>query len=70
MVGLLPLFEKTHSQGEYVFYHGWANAFEQAVIIGAFGSGSLSDRFANIRIVGKEIFENRSDGGAAVGGFA
>ncbi len=30
MVGLLPLFEKTHSQGEYVFDHGWANAFEQA----------------------------------------
>lgn len=29
-VGLMPLFEKTHSQGEYVFDHGWANAFEQA----------------------------------------
>ncbi|WP_255265923.1 hypothetical protein [Sphingopyxis terrae] len=47
-----------------------ANAFEQAVIIGAFGSGPLSDRFANIRIVGKEIFENCGDGGAAIGGFA
>jgi len=26
---LMPMFEKTHSQGEYVFDHGWANAFEQ-----------------------------------------
>ena len=30
IVGLLPMYEKTHSQGEYVFDHGWANAFEQA----------------------------------------
>lgn len=30
IVGLMPLYEKTHSQGEYVFDHGWANAFEQA----------------------------------------
>ncbi|HEX4298702.1 MAG TPA: peptidogalycan biosysnthesis protein, partial [Devosia sp.] len=30
IVGLLPMFEKSHSQGEYVFDHGWANAFEQA----------------------------------------
>jgi predicted N-acyltransferase len=30
VVGLMPMFEKTHSQGEYVFDHGWANAFEQA----------------------------------------
>jgi predicted N-acyltransferase len=30
VVGLLPMFEKTHSQGEYVFDHGWANAFDQA----------------------------------------
>jgi len=30
VVGLMPLYEKTHSQGEYVFDHGWANAFEQA----------------------------------------
>ncbi len=30
VVGLLPLYEKVHSQGEYVFDHGWANAFEQA----------------------------------------
>ncbi|MEO6013652.1 MAG: GNAT family N-acetyltransferase [Devosia sp.] len=30
VVGLLPAYEKTHSQGEYVFDHGWANAFEQA----------------------------------------
>jgi predicted N-acyltransferase len=30
IVGLMPMFEKTHSQGEYVFDHGWANAFEQA----------------------------------------
>lgn len=29
-VGLMPMFEKTHSQGEYVFDHGWASAFEQA----------------------------------------
>jgi len=30
VVGLLPAYEKSHSQGEYVFDHGWANAFEQA----------------------------------------
>ena len=30
VVGLLPMYEKTHSQGEYVFDHGWANAFDQA----------------------------------------
>lgn len=30
IVGLMPMFEKTHSQGEYVFDHGWANAFEEA----------------------------------------
>src|SRR4051812_24907434 len=24
VVGLLPMYEKTHSQGEYVFDHGWA----------------------------------------------
>jgi predicted N-acyltransferase len=30
VVGLLPIYEKTHSQGEYVFDHGWAQAFEQA----------------------------------------
>ncbi|HTJ58915.1 MAG TPA: GNAT family N-acetyltransferase [Devosiaceae bacterium] len=29
-VGLLPLFLKSHSQGEYVFDHGWADAFERA----------------------------------------
>ncbi|MEP7239549.1 MAG: GNAT family N-acetyltransferase [Devosia sp.] len=30
IVGVMPLYEKTHSQGEYVFDHGWASAFEQA----------------------------------------
>ncbi|WDR07582.1 GNAT family N-acetyltransferase [Devosia rhodophyticola] len=30
IVGLMPLFLKSHSMGEYVFDHGWANAFEQA----------------------------------------
>jgi predicted N-acyltransferase len=29
-VGLMPLFLKYHSQGEYVFDHGWANAYERA----------------------------------------
>ena len=29
-VGVLPLFLKTHSQGEYVFDHGWADAFQRA----------------------------------------
>jgi predicted N-acyltransferase len=29
-VGLLPLFLKSHSMGEYVFDHGWADAFERA----------------------------------------
>jgi len=30
VVGVMPAYEKAHSQGEYVFDHGWANAFEQA----------------------------------------
>ncbi len=29
-VGLLPLFLKSHSMGEYVFDHGWADAFKRA----------------------------------------
>ena len=29
-VGLLPLFLKSHSMGEYVFDHGWADALERA----------------------------------------
>jgi predicted N-acyltransferase len=29
-VGLMPLYLKNHSQGEYVFDHGWADAFERA----------------------------------------
>jgi hypothetical protein len=28
--GLMPLYAKTHSQGEYVFDHGWAEAFARA----------------------------------------
>jgi predicted N-acyltransferase len=28
--GLMPLFLKSHSMGEYVFDHAWANAFERA----------------------------------------
>ncbi len=30
IAGLLPLYLKNHSQGEYVFDHGWAEAFERA----------------------------------------
>jgi predicted N-acyltransferase len=29
-VGLMPLFLKSHSMGEYVFDHGWADAYERA----------------------------------------
>ena len=29
-IGCAPLYAKTHSQGEYVFDHGWANALERA----------------------------------------
>lgn len=29
-VGLLPLYAKDHSYGEYVFDHGWADAFQRA----------------------------------------
>ena len=29
-VGLMPLFLKSHSMGEYVFDHGWADALERA----------------------------------------
>lgn len=30
MIGCAPLYYKTHSQGEYVFDHSWAHAFERA----------------------------------------
>lgn len=29
-LGLMPLFLKSHSMGEYVFDHGWADAFQRA----------------------------------------
>ncbi len=29
-IGVVPCYLKSHSQGEYVFDHGWANAFERA----------------------------------------
>jgi uncharacterized protein len=30
LVGLMPLYLKSHSQGEYVFDHGWADAFQRS----------------------------------------
>lgn len=30
VVGVAPLYIKTHSQGEYIFDHGWADAYERA----------------------------------------
>lgn len=30
VVGVMPLYLKGHSQGEYVFDHGWAQAYERA----------------------------------------
>lgn len=30
IAGILPLYLKSHSQGEYVFDHGWADAFQRA----------------------------------------
>ncbi|EJB02837.1 hypothetical protein Rleg9DRAFT_1651 [Rhizobium leguminosarum bv. trifolii WSM597] len=30
LIGALPAYLKSHSQGEYVFDHGWADAFERA----------------------------------------
>ena len=30
LVGLMPMFLKSHSQGEYVFDYGWAQAYERA----------------------------------------
>ncbi len=30
LLGAAPCYAKTHSQGEYVFDHGWADAFERA----------------------------------------
>jgi uncharacterized protein len=30
LLGAAPLYIKSHSYGEYVFDHGWANAYEQA----------------------------------------
>lgn len=30
VLGILPCYLKNHSQGEYIFDHGWADAFERA----------------------------------------
>ncbi|GAN76327.1 GNAT family N-acetyltransferase [Acidisphaera rubrifaciens] len=30
LIGVAPMYAKSHSYGEYVFDHGWANAFERA----------------------------------------
>ncbi len=30
LVGVMPLYAKTHSMGEYVFDHAWANAYERS----------------------------------------
>src|SRR5690606_6439311 len=30
LLGAVPCYLKSHSQGEYVFDHGWADAFERA----------------------------------------
>ncbi len=30
VIGVAPLYVKSHSQGEYVFDHGWADAYERA----------------------------------------
>ncbi|MSO69063.1 MAG: N-acetyltransferase [Alphaproteobacteria bacterium] len=30
VVGVMPMYAKSHSYGEYVFDHGWAEAFERA----------------------------------------
>jgi predicted N-acyltransferase len=30
MIGAMPLYLKSHSRGEYVFDHGWADAYERA----------------------------------------
>lgn len=30
IIGIVPCYLKNHSQGEYVFDHGWADAFERA----------------------------------------
>ncbi|MBK1634918.1 GNAT family N-acetyltransferase [Rhodovulum adriaticum] len=30
LIGVAPLYAKSHSQGEYIFDHGWADAYERA----------------------------------------
>src|SRR5581483_9056342 len=30
LLGAMPCYLKSHSQGEYVFDHGWADAYERA----------------------------------------
>ncbi len=30
VVGIMPLYAKSHSQGEYIFDHSWADAYERA----------------------------------------
>ena len=29
LVAIVPMYEKSHSYGEYVFDHAWANAYQQ-----------------------------------------
>ncbi|MEM9196722.1 MAG: peptidogalycan biosysnthesis protein, partial [Pseudomonadota bacterium] len=30
VIGVMPLYAKGHSQGEYIFDHAWAHAYERA----------------------------------------
>ena len=30
MAAVMPLYLKSHSQGEYIFDHAWADAYERA----------------------------------------
>src|SRR6516165_9372512 len=30
VIGVIPLYAKTHSYGEYIFDYGWADAYERA----------------------------------------
>ena len=53
VVAVAPMYAKSHSYGEYVFDHGWAQAFERVVEVGelqgrAPGDGRLRPRLRRL----------------------
>jgi predicted N-acyltransferase len=63
LIGAIPCYLKSHSQGEYVFDHGWADAFERA---GGRYYPKLQASIPFTPATGPRLLVNRNwDGGAA-----